>query len=123
MTKDKQSHSEKRAAPRAEIRMRVDYELKSKDTFLFEYTTNMSRDGIFLSTKNPLQPGTKIHMRFAIPEVKQVIEVEGKVSWINPYRPGGKNLNPGMGVQFLNLKEKDKQIITNYIKRKALLQD
>jgi len=123
VVKQKKQVQEKRKAPRAQIRARVDFEVRSKDTFLFEYTTDMSRDGIFLSTRNPLPVGARIQMKFQAPQGGRVIEVEGKVVWINPYRPGGENINPGMGIQFLNLSEEDKEAITKLVRKKAVLAD
>ena len=114
---------EKRKSPRVGFKVRVDYEIESEDTFLFEYTTNMSRDGIFLQTKSPLEPGTVLSMRFGVPESDRIIEVHGKVVWINEFRPEGENLNPGMGIQFLDLNEDDKEVITRLVKKKAYLAD
>jgi uncharacterized protein (TIGR02266 family) len=119
-TKDAQA--EKRRHQRISLKARVDYELFSEDTFLFEYTSNVSRGGIFLSTRNPLPIGTEIHLRFTLPApANRAIRVTGKVAWINEYKPGKVNLNPGMGIEFINLAEKDNEAITRLIKRKALL--
>ena len=112
-----------RKYPRAHIKARVDYEIESEDTFLFEYTTNMSRDGIFLQTRKPLEPATMLNLRFNLPDSDRAIQVQGKVIWINEYRPEGENLNPGMGIQFLDLNEEDKERITRLVRKKAYLSD
>lgn len=108
---------------RTPLQARVDYEIESEDSFLFEYMTNLSRGGIFLSTRNPLAEGTVTKLRFSLPEESRVIEVTGKVTWINPYRPDGDNPNPGMGIEFIDLAEKDKDAITRIVRKKAILPD
>jgi len=118
------SEQEKRRDRRVQLKARVDYELLSEDTFLFEYTHNVSRGGIFLATRNPLPVGTRMNLRFALPgNHGRVVDVTGKVAWINEYKRGKKNLNPGMGIEFINLADEDREAITKLIKRKALLAD
>ncbi len=113
--------SELRKDARIPLKARVDYELLSEDTFLFEYTSNMSHGGIFLATRNPLPVGTQLSLRFTLPDSKRSIEANGLVVWVNEYKPGGDNLNPGMGIEFVDLKDKDREGIARLIKRKAML--
>ena len=114
--------SEQRKGTRATIRARVDFELKSEDTFLYEYMTNLSHAGIFLATHHPLPIGTVARLRFTLPGEGE-IAVKGRVAWINAYRPGGNNPNPGMGVEFLDLTEDHKDKIVRIVKRMAILAD
>jgi len=115
---------EKRQDSRIVLKARVDYELLSEDTFLFEYTSNVSQGGIFLSTRNPLPQGTRLRLRFNLPgEKRSEIIVTGQVVWVNEYKPGGRNLNPGMGVAFLDLNPDDRQAIAQLIRRTVMLTD
>jgi type IV pilus assembly protein PilZ len=114
--------SEQRKGTRATIRARVDYEIESEDTFLYEYMTNLSHAGIFLATHNPLPVGTVTRLRFTLPGEGEVA-VKGRVAWINAYRPGRSNPNPGMGVEFLDLSENHKDKIVRIVKRLAILAD
>jgi type IV pilus assembly protein PilZ len=125
---DKAKHSpkatgkEKRRHARAPLRARVDFELVSDETFLFEYASNLSRGGIFLATHNPLPVGTKLVLRFALPdEPSRTIRVAGRVTWVNPYVQGGKNLNPGMGIEFVDLSHEDQEAISRIVRRIAVL--
>ncbi|MDP8222877.1 MAG: TIGR02266 family protein [Candidatus Lernaella stagnicola] len=113
--------SDQRRDARVPLKARVDYELLSEDTFLFEYTSNLSRGGIFLATRNPLPIGTHLSLRFTLPENGRIIDTNGQVAWINEYRPGGDNINPGMGIEFTDLNDEDREAIANLVKRKALL--
>jgi type IV pilus assembly protein PilZ len=113
---------DQRRDARVPLKARVDFELTSEDTFLFEYTSNVSRGGIFLSTRNPLPVGAVLTVKFALPEAgSRLIAVRGRVIWINEYKPGGRNLNPGMGIEFIDLSEENKEAISRLVRRKALL--
>jgi hypothetical protein len=52
-----------------------------------------------------------------------VVRTVGRVIWVNHYRPGGPNLNPGMGIEFIDLTEGHKTAIARFVRRKALLTD
>jgi len=102
------------------VSMKVDWQ--AEGNFLFENATNISEHGIFIETKKPLDPGTKLNLQFKIPDSKTNVEVLGEVIWTNPVRPeAGKNHNPGMGVRFVNLSEIDRETILSLIKRLAVL--
>jgi type IV pilus assembly protein PilZ len=121
----KHAGKEKRRHARAPLRARVDFELVSEETFLFEYASNVSRGGIFLATRNPLPVGTRLVLRFALPDelATRTIRVAGQVIWVNPYVEGGQNLNPGMGVEFLDLSHEDQEAISRIVRRIAVLTD
>ncbi len=114
--------SEKRENERHPLRTRMDYRDEGGGNFLFEYTTNISKGGIFIETTEPLPVGTKVEMRFQPPGTAEVIEVVGKVVWVNPYRPDSDdNPNPGMGIQFSGLDPRNKDLLTQVVKAIAYL--
>jgi type IV pilus assembly protein PilZ len=49
------------------------------------------------------------------------MEVLGEVTWINPYRPFGDNLNPGMGVRFRELSPDLRERIVALVRTVAYL--
>lgn len=91
---------ERRVHERFDTSISVDY--SSGETFLFSYIQNISEMGIFIRSDDPFPIGTVLELRFA-PDGQEAIELAGEVTWINPYRPFGDNLNPGMGVRFQEL--------------------
>jgi type IV pilus assembly protein PilZ len=112
--------NEQRGAKRIPMKFQVDWE--KEGNFLFENATNISEHGIFIETRAPMAPGTKINLQFKLPDAAGKIEVLGEVIWTNPVRPGHvENPNPGMGIRFVNLKEIDKETILSLIKRLAVL--
>ena len=65
----------------------------------------------------------RLNLRFSPPGGPE-IDVEGRVMWINPYRPGNPdNLNPGMGVQFVDVDDATQERILHLVKTFAYLDD
>ena len=111
--------SDRRAAPRVLVDFEVDY--ASEDNYLFAYITDISETGIFVRTTSPEAPGTNLNLRFRIDTGPQ-IEVEGKVIWVNPFRPGiADNLHPGMGIRFVALDDELKDRLLELVRRFAYL--
>src|SRR5215470_14171159 len=110
---------ERRQWERVLVDLEVDY--RSDDTFLFAYITDISQMGIFVRTVTPEVPGTRLNLRFCPPGLG-VLEVEGVVIWINPYRPGdAENLNPGMGIQFVDLTRDQRDRLRQLVRTFAYL--
>jgi type IV pilus assembly protein PilZ len=103
------------------VDLEVDY--RSDDTFLFAYITDISQMGIFVRTLTPEPPGTRLNLRFCPPGLG-VLECEGVVIWINPYRPGDReNLNPGMGIRFVDLEREQRDRLRQLVRTFAYLSD
>jgi type IV pilus assembly protein PilZ len=109
---------ERRRYERYDTSICVDY--SSGETFLFSYIQNISEMGIFIRSDSPLPIGTVLELRFA-PEGQTPLELEGEVTWINPYRPFGDNLNPGMGVRFSGLSPELRERIVDLVRTVAYL--
>lgn len=117
-----QEGADRRKSQRILVDLEVDYQCE--DTFLFAYITDMSAFGIFIRTNNPEPPGTRLNLRFKLPDEKAPLNLEGEVIWINPYRPGDfDNINPGMGVKFIDLTVEVKERLLDLIRKIAYLSD
>ena len=112
---------DRRVHTRVAVDIEVDY--KSADTFLFAYITDISAMGIFIRTNAPEPPGTRLNLQFT-PPGGQPLSLEGRVMWVNPFRPGSyDNINPGMGVQFVDLTVQQREEIVNLVRTFAYLSD
>lgn len=119
---DRRSGADRREFERVFIDLEVDY--KCEETFLFAYITDISAMGIFIQTNTPEPPGTRLNLRFTPPRFEEPLELEGEVIWINPYRPGDReNLNPGMGIRFVELTPELRQRLTEFVKTFAYLDE
>jgi type IV pilus assembly protein PilZ len=108
----------RRTHPRFETSIAVDY--ASGDTFLFAYLQNISEMGIFIRTETPLEIGTRLTLRFHVDESAPLV-LDGEVTWINPYRESGDNLNPGMGVRFMELSPDRREQVVELVRTVAYL--
>ncbi len=113
---------DRRLAPRILVNLEVDY--GNKDNFLFAYIKDISTTGIFVRTNSPEEPGTHLNVRFTPISSGDVLDIEGEVIWINPFRPGhSDNLNPGMGIRFIELTESQRRRLTEFVTTFAYLSD
>jgi type IV pilus assembly protein PilZ len=120
--KDRRRGAERREHERVLVNLEVDY--KCDDTFLFAYITDLSAMGIFIQTEQPHPPGTNLNLRFQPPGGTPQIDIEGKVIWVNRPRIGNSpSLNPGMGVQFMDLTPGQREQILGLIRTFAYLSD
>ena len=73
------SPSDRRAAPRGPIRLRVDYE--RMNAFFADYTKNISKGGTFIKTARPLPVGTRFLFALAVPALSEPVTLDGEVTW------------------------------------------
>src|SRR5438270_7654362 len=90
------SPSDRRAAPRGPIRLRVDYE--RMNAFFADYTKNISKGGTFIKTARPLPVGTRFLFALAVPALSEPVPLDGEVTWVlKPEEAAGRQ-DPGLGV-------------------------
>lgn len=110
---------EKRESERVGVAWAVDCE--TEDTFLFAAITNVSQMGIFVRTDDPLPLGTVVSLRFAPSGDVAPFVLDGRVQWINRVSLFGDNLNPGMGIMFIDLARSDRERLVQAIRTIAYL--
>ncbi len=110
------SFSERRVFPRHSAKIDVNY--RRGENYLFSHTENLSELGIFLVSKEPLDKGTEIELRF-LPPGGDPIEITGVVTWVER---GGQGKQPGMGVRFLDPSPKIRERIKSLIRTIAYLE-
>ena len=109
---------ERRRHPRYPAHLQVDYR-QGDGHFLFAYVENISEMGIFLQTEEPLPVGTELVVRFQ--QGERPLQLRGRVVWINPARRDGTDLNPGMGIQFVELQPEERERLVQIVKTVAYL--
>jgi type IV pilus assembly protein PilZ len=116
---DRRAGRERREHERVAMCLEVDY--RCDDTFLFAYITDMSAMGIFIQTTTPKAPGTLLNLRFRTPDGSRM-DVDGRVIWVNQPH-GADSINPGMGVQFVDLTPAQRDLIQGLVRTFAYLSD
>src|SRR6185436_2506966 len=100
---------ERRRFERAPITAQVEYELtnsSSGPSRVRRNIANISLGGLFITTQEPIKQGTRMVVRFELPNRHRVIAV-------TRVRYARKGI--GLGVEFLNLDEEDKEEIKELI--------
>lgn len=115
-----ESLADRRVHDRFDVEWAVD--CVASDTFLYALITNISEMGIFVKTNDPLRIGTKLRLTFA-PPGGESFELEGSVAWVNRVKPDGENINPGMGIRFVNLQPDERERIVEVIRTIAYLRE
>lgn len=113
--------SERRGVERVAVQWDVD--CRGSDTFLYACIANISQLGIFVRTDTPLEPGTRIVLKFGPEGVDAPFELNGVVQWVNPVRVFALNRNPGMGVSLLAITRADRERVVRAIRTIAYLRD
>ena len=106
---------ERRASPRAEIVIRVNYQ--SVDSLFSEFARNINDGGIFIETKTPQPTGTNVELEFKLPGSNRPIEVTGNVVRTvsaDQVEPDGV---AGMAIEFENLGSDARQQINEIIQK------
>ncbi len=106
---------ERRASPRADIVVRVNYQ--SVDSLFSEFARNINDGGIFVETDAPQPIGTNVELEFKLPGSDRPIEVVGNV--VRSVR--ADQVDPdgiaGMAIEFENLDADARQQINEIIQK------
>ncbi len=90
--------SDRRQEVRAAIELKVEY--KRVNTFLADYTRNISRGGTFIGTSRPLPIDTEFVFALGVPSLAEPLRLRGKVMWVTAPEDASKANPAGMGIEF-----------------------
>lgn len=105
--------AEKRIFPRKTLRSQVIFEDESGEGFIYFYSTDISIGGLFLESDIPLKMGTLVFLSFKLTEDSSPLRATGKVVRVERDEAGQTPV--GMGVQFVDLPEVQKNQIASFI--------
>jgi type IV pilus assembly protein PilZ len=101
--------SERRRDPRYSVHIAVD--CQTREMFVSNYVTNISKGGVFVRTDTPLPLYSEIVLTLALPGSERKIAARGKVAWTYDVRKEDGRLVPGMGIKFLDMSPADREAI------------
>jgi uncharacterized protein (TIGR02266 family) len=105
---------ERRSGFRAVAKIEVyDREARAERVPLY-VSGNVSAGGIFLITQSPFARGTTMKISFTLPGESEPIQTVGTVVWNRGSR-GGPAQQPGMGAQFDEIREQDRERIRRFV--------
>ncbi len=106
---------ERRASPRADIVVRVNYQ--NVDSLFSEFARNINDGGIFVETDTPQPIGTNVELEFKLPGAGQPIKVVGNVVRSVSADQVESDGIAGMGIEFENLDSDVRQQINEIIQK------
>lgn len=99
--------------PRYRVEIRVD--CSTKDLFLANRITNISRGGFFIEANLPLH--SEIDLCFRIPESQMAIDAKGRVIWTYDMKKDTARLVSGSGIKFTEMAQEDRNVLEDYLRR------
>jgi uncharacterized protein (TIGR02266 family) len=103
----------RRANPRVLKVLSLTY--KDRQAFVKAYTANMSIDGFFIKTENPLSPGDQFLLKLQLPEAPDAIQINCDAIWARKKEQSQPGRPPGMGVKFREISKRDHKFLEEYI--------
>ena len=101
---------ERRRFERAPISAQVEFELtnsSSGPSRIRKHMANISTGGLFINTEEPIRAGTRMVVRFELPNNKHRVIAVSRVVYAKK--------GSGIGVEFLSLDDEDRDEIEAYI--------
>lgn len=95
---------------RISIEREVVIRLPAFDTFVKEYSGNISTTGMFIKSDSPLTPGTRFSFEFSVADDWKLITGKGEVVWTRA-RSEGDDRPAGMGSRFTDLTAQSRRLI------------
>jgi len=90
---------DRRVHARAPIELKVEY--RRLNTFLADYTKNISRGGTFIGTERPLPIGMEFVFALVVPSLAEPLRLRGRVMWTVLPEDASRANPAGMGIEFL----------------------
>ena len=81
------------------------------DTITTALTLNLSRGGLGIRTMTPQETGTKVHLRFRLPDTPFDIEALSRVTWCDQ--------RAGMGVQFEEVEAAAQTLVDDFVEEQV----
>ena len=108
------SGAERRIDGRKEFQVEVG--LLADYQFFTGFTQNISEGGLFIATHELMDIGTRFEVTFEIPGIAHAFNCTCEVRWLRTYDGGSlEEMQPGMGVRFVNLTEQEIGLINGYM--------
>lgn len=80
--------------PRSQVRFLVQHQSNPEEGFEVDYATDLSRGGLFISTRKSLPPQSTVHVQFAPAKDARLVSAFCRVTHVTPQ---------GVGAQFVSL--------------------
>ncbi len=111
--------TEMRKDRRAPASLKVKYKSATVDEFIEQFGTDVSRGGIFIKTKKPLEAGALLKFEFQLQDGSAVLHGVGRVAWRRLEHQSRPDLPAGMGIKFFKLSDHSRVVVERIESRYA----
>jgi hypothetical protein len=102
---------ENRQHPRSKVNWPVT--IQTEEGTIERATYNISPDGAFIRGLSPLELHEVVNMTFSGPD--HPITVKARVVWSSSQVPPKEDMPRGVGVEFINISDEDREIISSFV--------
>lgn len=102
----------RRRFSRARIPLLVQYRFSPAESYITDYSADLSRGGMFIRTSTPHRVGTVLDLQFMTRDGQRVIQGRGRI-----VRVIGDGEQAGQAVEFMDFSDADAAFLTNWVKR------
>ncbi len=99
----------------ARIKIRLKVRFKDTESFISEYTHNISKGGLFIRTQKPCGLRDKVELVLIMPESEESVVALGEVIHIVTPDQANEQTPAGMGIQILELETGGRERIEKFI--------
>jgi len=92
----------------------IDLNFESMRRFQGEFSQNLSKDGLFIDTGEPLSPGSVIRFRVILPEDFVFLEGTTVIEWIRSAEDVSDG-PPGMALRFVTLSPQNQELVEQLV--------
>src|SRR5215510_11269690 len=103
---------------RAPASLKVKYKSATVDQFIEQFGTDVSRGGIFIKTKKPIEIGALLKLELQLNDASPVIHGIGRVCWRRE-NSADPNVPSGMGIKFVKLEPESKTIVERIVQNRG----
>ena len=107
----------RRRDERVGAKIRINF--KTANDFFKAFITNLGTGGLFIKTTyktvDSLPVGSILSLEFNLPGINNTIKTKGKVIWTRSQDMVDEKRPPGMGVQFIETRHEDSELLRKYI--------
>jgi uncharacterized protein (TIGR02266 family) len=103
--------------PREHARYAVDLSVdySTRDAFVSNRVTNLSRGGLFIRSEQPLPIATEVDLTFTLPGTAAPLRARGRVIWNYDIQKGSSRMVRGMGIKLLDMGLEERQMLVEYL--------
>jgi len=92
----------------------IDLDFASMRRFQAQFSPNLSKEGLFIDTGEPLSPGSVVRFRVILPEDFVFLEGTAVVEWIRPAEASADGA-PGMALRFAALSPQNQELVEQLV--------